>query len=399
LIDQGVPADRRVGLYVLLGPVIASYFPFFALFLSSRRLTPSDVGVVVAVMASARIGANPVWGHLADATLGRRTAIVAGLFGSSLAALLLLAVGHGIAGVLAPAILLAVWSGSIHPNIDAWTLAGLGSEGMSGYGRIRAWESLSYAACCIAFGALLQAVGATWLMAVHATSLFILALWVLTIPRDRPVEGERVRHGRLGTAGAVLRGSVRFRWYLFASLLLWIGFNGAWNFLALRIQRQGGGPLLVGLGTALGGVVEVAVMLASPRLTARYGLRAVYVAGSVVYATAFVLWGVVSSPVAVSLFTMFEGLGFALLYTSGVVIVGRLVPVSLYATGQSLAVTVSFGIAPIVGGAVGGLVFEQLGAAVLYVGAAVLALTGGAVVWRTLPGSEFRRPAPEAAVA
>jgi PPP family 3-phenylpropionic acid transporter len=393
------PAIRQVGLYVLFGPVIASYFPFFALFLSARRLTPTDIGAVVAVMAVARIAANPVWGHLADARMGRRRALVASLCGSVVSALLLLGLGHGLARVLAPAVLLAAWSGSIHPNIDALTLTRLGPDGMAGYGRIRAWESLSYAACCVAFGALLQAVGSTWLMAVHATALLALGLWALTLASDRPEESARVDHGRLGTAGAVLKGSRRFRGFLFGSLILWIGFNGAWNFLALRIQSQGGGPLLVGLGTALGGVVEVAVMLASPRVTARFGLRTVYAAGSVVYATAFVLWGLISSPVAVSLLTVFEGFGFALLFTSGVVIVGRLIPAALYATGQSLVVTVAFGIAPIVGGAVGGLVFQRLGAAALYLGAAVLALAGGAVVWVTLAGTEFRRDVPAIALA
>jgi PPP family 3-phenylpropionic acid transporter len=305
-----------------------------------------------------------------------------------MAAILLSAFGHGIALVLAPAMLLACFNGQIGPNIDALALAHLGDSRMSGYGRIRAWESMSYAAACIGFGLFLQSVGVTWLMIVHAGCMLAVLVWTLTLASDRPEH--RTKHGRLGTVGAVFRASPRFWGYLAGALVLWTGFNGAWNFLALRIESRGGGPLLIGIGTALGGLVEVGVLLGSARLMRRIGLRAVYLTGSAVYALAFALWGLVQSPVVVSLLTVFEGFGFALLFTSSVLIVGKLVPKELYSTGQTLSSTVGFGVGPIVGGAVGGLVFQHLGARTLYLGAAVLAICGGTIVWTTLSGPAFR---------
>ena len=61
--------------------------------------------------------------------------------------------------------------------------------------------------------------------------------------------------------------------------LVWTGFNAAWNFISLRIADQGGGAFLVGLGTALGGVLEVFTMRASSGLQGRWGLRKVYLLG------------------------------------------------------------------------------------------------------------------------
>jgi PPP family 3-phenylpropionic acid transporter len=376
------------GMFVLFGLVIASFFPFFALFLDERGLDPSEIGVVVAAMAAARIATNPVWGSLADTRLGRRSVLRMTLAGGVVAATLLSAFGDGLTTVLLTGTLLAAFNGSVGPNIDALALTHLGRERMTNYGRIRAWESMSYATACIAFGALLQRIGVTWLMAVNAASMGAVLLWTLTLTPDRPAH--RAEHGRMGAVGAVFRTAPRFWGFLAGSLVLWTGFNGAWNFLALRIESRGGGPLLIGIGTALGGLVEVTVMLASGRLIRRVGLRIVYGLGALAYATVFLLWGLVRSAVLVSVLATFEGLGFALLFTSSVQIVGRLLPQSLYSTGQSLISTVSFGVAPIVGGAVGGLVYQHLGPQSLYMGASVLAVAGGVVVWQTLGGPAFR---------
>ena len=179
----------------------------------------------------------------------------------------------------------------------------------------------------------------------------------------------------------------RFPLYLLAMLLVWSGFNAAWNFFSLRIVAAGGGPLLVGVGTALGGAIEVPVMLISGRLHRKLGLRKTWVLGALVYVVAFALWGVVNNPRVISVLTVFEGVGFAFLFTSGVVIVGKLVPKELYSTGQSLSGMVGFGLAPIVGAGFGGFVLERYGAVWLYSIAAGLACCGAAVGWFALRGS------------
>jgi PPP family 3-phenylpropionic acid transporter len=387
------PTIALRGTFVLFGFVIASFFPFFALFLSDRGLSPADVGVVIAAMAVARIIANPIWGSLADQRLGRRRVIRIGLTGGIAAALLLSAIGQGLPLVLITAFSLALFNGQLFSNLDAYALAQLGDRAMADYGRVRAWESLSYALGCICFGLLLQATGVTWLMFVNAACMSIVLAWTLTLASDRPEH--RREHGRMGAVGAVFRGAPRYWGFLAGALFVWTGFNGAWNFLALRIASRGGGPLLIGIGTAAGGLVEVGVMLISGRLTRRIGLRSVYGLGAAVYALAFLLWGLIASPVAISLLAVFEGAGFALLFTGSVLIVGQLVPRSLYSTGQSLSSTVAFGIGPIVGGAVGGWVYEHLGAPALYLGSAVLAVIGGTIVWLTLTGPAFRRRGTE----
>ena len=376
-------------LFVLFGVVVASFFPFFALFLKDRGLDGRDIGLVISVMAFARVMCNPVLGHLADTRFGRRRILQVGVLGGGTMALAVFLFGHG---VLAIVILAAVFAGlgsAVGPSIDAIALEHLGDERMADYGRIRGWESLSYAVTCLVLGAFLQAFGVRYALAFYAFASLLVLLWVRTIEADPP--RRTVHDGRLGAVGAVFREAPRFWMYLAGITFIWVGFTAAWNFISLKIERGGGGPFLVGVGTALGGIVEVPVMRWSTKLQRTAGIRRTYVLGCLVYATGFLLWGLISNATIVSLLTVFEGFGFALLFTSGVVIVGKMVPSSLYATGQSMASTAAFGIAPIVGGVLGGYVYETFGPVTMYVGSSMLVLVGAALSWATLSTPEFGR--------
>ncbi|HSD49711.1 MAG TPA: MFS transporter [Actinomycetota bacterium] len=380
------------GLFVVFGLGIAAFFPFVSLYLEGRGLRKDEIGLVIAVMAVARLVTNPLWGHVADTTIGRVTALRLGSLGVAAAALSMNLV-EGFVPIAAVSFVLAGMQVAGGPNLDAIALAHLGDERMTDYGRIRAWESLSYAGGCLTFGAILQAAGIRWAMPIFGVASLGVVVWSVTLERDRPQRVER--HGRLGTVGAVFRAAPRLWGFLVAILLVWTGFNAAWNFIALKIADEGGGPMLVGFGLALGGLVEVPTMRVSSRLQARWGLRRVFVLGCLVYATGFLLWGTISNPTIVSMLAVFEGLAFALLFTTGVVVVGRLLPSNLYSTGNSLAQMVGFGIGPIIGAGIGGFVYQEAGPVVLYAGASVLAVGGAIAAWIALSTPALSRPSPE----
>jgi PPP family 3-phenylpropionic acid transporter len=381
------PAVAVQGTFFVEGFWVAAFFPFLAIYLEGYHgLSESQIGLVIASMAVARLILHPLWGHVADTKIGRLRALQLGSAGCALAAAAMNLV-EGLAAVIAVSFVLAGFSVAKGPNVDAIALVHLGDERMSDYGRLRSWGSATYALGCLAFGAILEATNVGWQMPIFAACGLALLLWSSTLRRDRPTE--RHEHGRLGAVGAVFREAPRFWFFLAAALLLWTGFNAAWNFISLRITDEGGGPLLIGIGTALGGIMEVPTMRASSRLQRGLGLRAVYVIGCAVYATAFLLWASISSPTLLSVLTVFEGVGFSLLFTTSVVIVGRLLPQSLYSTGNSLAQMVAFGFGPIVGAGLGGFVYERLGAPVTFLGASLLAVSAGVVAWFALSAPEL----------
>jgi PPP family 3-phenylpropionic acid transporter len=377
------------GLFVVFGFVIAAFFPFFAIYLQGRGLAADEIGVVIAVTALARIVANPIWGHVADTRTGRLTAFQIGTIGSGLAAVSMNLV-HGLPAIAVTASILAAFWVATGPNIDSIALVHLGDEAMADYGRLRGWMSASYGLGCLVFGAILQVAGVRWAMPIYAIASLVVLAWSSTIVRDRPKDVEA--HGRLGTLGAVFREAPRFWGFLAAALLVWVGFNAAWNFISLKIVSEGGGPFLIGLGTGLGGLIEVGVMRASSRMQMRWGLRLVYVLGCCIYAVGFLLWGLIDDPTIVSLLTILEGVAFGLLFTTSVVVVGRLMPSTLYSTANAVREMVMLGIGPILGAGIGGFVYQHAGTVVLYVGASALALAGAVVAWFALSTPALSAP-------
>ena len=378
------------GLFVIFGFSIAAFFPFLALYYRDYHdLSASQIGVIFLVAGVTRTIANPLWGHYADTRLGRLTSLQVGFAGAAAAALWL----NSVEGLFMVAVATAAHSAFMvahGSNMDALVLEHLGDERMSDYGRIRAWESVTYAIGSLAFGVMLEAFGVGWAMPFYAVSILCALLWSTSIARDR---GRRLEdQGRLGAVGAVFREAPRFWGFLAAVLLVWTGFNAAWFFISLRIEDAGGGPLLIGIGVALGGLIEVPTMRSSARLQSRFGLRKVYVAGCLIYATGFLLWGSVADPTVLSLLTMLEGVAFSLLFTTTIVVVGRLVPSHLYSTGSAISQMVGFGLGPIIGGFCGGWSYEHLGAFTTYAGASILAALAAVVAWFALATPALRDP-------
>jgi len=372
-------------LFALIGVAIAALSPFFGLFLQSRGLRADRIGVVLACVALAGLVAGPIWGHVADTALGRvRTLRVSAL------ASIVLALGYALLAhgfwflMLGAAVLYAAWA-PVVPIGDALAVVRLAGGALVEYGRIRSWSSIGYAVAIVLIGALLGGVDLVVILPLFACAAAAVAGWSFAGPADR---AEHVARSRLGAVGDVFRVAPRLAPMLAALLLVGVGTTAAWQFLPLRIVGGGGGTFLVGVAGGLGALVEVPVMRSTGALTTRLPLRAMFVLGCATYGSVFLIWSVVDNMVVVSLLGALEGIGFALTYTSMVIIVGRLVPERLQATGQSVRSMVGSG-APILGALAGGFIYEHLGPATMFVGAAGLVAIGAAIAWATLSDPAF----------
>ena len=383
------PATAVIGLFLTFGLIVASFFPFLSVYFAGRGFDPSEIGLLLSAMALVRIVAMPVWGHVADTRIGRKRALQLGLVGMVVFAIVA-SVLDTLVGVAFGAVGIAIAMAASGPNIDALALVQLGEERMSEYGRIRGWESLSYAAGCLAFGWLLDIHGVTLALPLYAATGALMLVWTtIAVRSDRPKEREH--HGRLGAVGAVFRTAPRFWGFLVATLLVWTGFNAAWNFVGLKIEE----PLLIGVGTALGGLTEVGVMRLSSRLHRTYraaqGLR----------------------PRMSGLRDRLPPVGTGRRHDDRLPARGlrgrRLLPPvhDLDPGGRQAAALVALlereldrgdgGLRDraIIGAGAGGFIYDRLGSTTLFLGASIVALLGGVAAMVALKTPELDTPLPE----
>ncbi len=369
-------------LFALSGAAGAALLPFFALLLRDRGLGPERIGLVLAAASLAGALVTPVWSHVADTRAGIVLALRFSAFATAACAVALAATGSAFVPILLAAAAMSACSAPGAPLSDALAVGYLGPERMTEYGTIRLWASAGWGVAVIAFGALFEGLGLGPALPAYALGSVALGLWTFRLPPGAPLP--QPSHSRLGAVGDALRASPRLVPFLGGVFLVAVASSAAWSFVGLRIVGQGGGPFLVGLAAGLTAFIEIPVMQYSGALGRRFGLRAAFGAGALVYALVFLVWTFVRSPLVITLVASADGVAFALVYTGVVVITGRLVPERLSSTGQALAQTVNWNVAPIVGAALGGVVFARLGAPVLFAGAAVLAVAGAAVVWLAL---------------
>jgi MFS transporter, PPP family, 3-phenylpropionic acid transporter len=376
--SRGGDADLR-RLYAIVGVAGAAFIPFYVLLLRDRGLPADRIGVILAVTSLAGVAATPFWSHAADTRLGGVHTLQLACAVACVAALAMLGTGSSVLAIGAAGAVLGAAVGPQTAMTDALALNRLGPMRLNEYGMFRLWASVGWGVGAVALGAVYAWLGLRLVLPLYAVGLAVFALFVSRFPRTRPIVPEE-RGSRFGSVGEAFRAP-RMAPFLVGVLVLATSTHAAWDFVPLRIVSGGGGAFLVGISSGVSAFVEIPFMRSTSSLVERLGLRGVFAVGAVVYVAASVAWALVSDAVAVTAIRIGIGIGFGLVYPALVVITGRLVPDRVRNSGQALLSICSFGLAPVIGGAVGGFVYEHVGPTQLFAGSAVGVAIGAVCIW------------------
>lgn len=406
-----VTIRRLNALYLAMGVAMGMLMPFTVPLLVAHGLEAAQIGLVLGVTGLASLVAYPIWGAVADGFLGRPRTVVLAAIVSAVGGIAVILAGADPVLLTAALSLVAVGVLAYGPLVDAITLGELG-DASSGFGRVRVWASVGWAASAVVAGAAWFLLGPTpVLLAFSAASL---SVGLLALRPGRAARGAGDRLDADGSAAGSSDGSAGHgtaparRWrgslrgwrvllspvllgFLLGLLVTSIGEHASWRFVSLLILDQGGGVLLVGLAAALPAVVEVPVFASSRVLAGRLGLRLLFVVGAIIAAVIMALIAVAPEAWMVTGLRAMEGTSYALRYTAMVLIIGVLMPRHLYALGQSIAWFAYAGISPILADILGGLIYDYLGAQALFLVATATLVVGGLIVWFVLAGPTFAR--------
>jgi PPP family 3-phenylpropionic acid transporter len=376
-----------------MGASVGSLLPYLVLYLTGRGLSPTQAGVVLGLMAAVGVVAVPLWGVVADRSMGTVGALRVSCLLAVVASVVLFAAGDRLAAVLVGALLLAAARAPGDALSDSLTVGVLGDSATALYGHVRLWASIGFAVAVGGWGLVLSRTSVN--LVLLAYPLMILVVLASTTGHRWPSVALRSSHGH-----APLRDIARSRLLVLlgGAMLFGTAMGASSTALPLRLVDVGGGVVAVAAAAVLGAVAEIPFMRSSGSLSRSLGVPAVLLLGGSLFAASLLLYGVLAEPALVVLACLLRGAGYALVYVALVTSVGRLVPVGQRATGQAVLQTTLMGLAPIVGSSVGGFGFQHWTPVVLFGGAAVLALAGAGVAQLALryraPGARSRRRRP-----
>jgi MFS transporter, PPP family, 3-phenylpropionic acid transporter len=395
--SPGRPAWSLRGLYLAIGLSTAAVVPFLAVILDDRGVDTVTIGALAGLASLVAAVLVPAWGHLADVVVGRAAAFRIGVLIAAAAAIVLLL------DVPIPVFAVTMATFAIYPTLflglgDALAVAGLPAPERQ-YGALRSLASLSFAVGVIVAGLVYDRAGYGAVPAVSLVAsgaMFAMLGWVPDRTRDPSLRlrtdsrDEVAAAHRLGSIGHALATEPRLWGVLLALCVAYIGLLGAVIFVGIRIVDLGGQPSDVAFSWGIASFAEIPGLVIAGWAASRVGLRSLIVAALIVSGVCIAAWGILPSPIAINATRPVTGLLFGALTAARVVLVSRLLPVELQATGQALLQAGTFGLGTALGGLLGGVVYAGVGPVAFFGLAGTMVILGGigaAVVLRGTLGA------------
>ena len=391
-VPEHAPWSLR-SLFLATGAWTAAIAPFMAVILRTRGLDTVTIGLLSALSALGAAVLVPAWGHLADVIVGRGYAFRIGLVVAAGAALVLLL------PVPLPVFALTLAGFSIFPVLflslgDALAVDGLPAPERQ-YGSLRALASLSFAVGVIVAGFVYDQSGyaaVPFVSLAWSAALLLVIGWVPDRTRDPAVrsiaarEGGDAAAGRFGSISRVLAVQPRFLAVLAVFTLAYTGLQGSMVFVPIRIVELGGQPSDVALTFGIASFAEIPGLMLAGWFGRRIGIRWLVVLALVAYGVCVASWGLLPTAIAINATRVVTGVCFGVLAAARVLIVARLLPEPLQATGQAMGQAATFALGNAIGGLVAGVLYGGLGATAFFGIAGVMAIGGGLGAWVVLYG-------------
>lgn len=371
-------AARYASVYGGIFLIVGIMLPFWPLWLESRGLGATQIGIVFAIGAWVRVLTDPIVTHNADRTgNARRTLIVC-------AALCMV----GFAGFIPawgfwPIVLVTLFQSmflrALIPLSENQTMAAVLSDGLD-YGRIRLWGSLTFILGALGTGRLLDGGGPDLVLWLVIGAAFLTFAATLRLPDRR---GPRLEGG-LREVLPLLRDRALLL-YLAAASLVQAGHAVLYGFGTLHWKAAGHSEALIGWLWAGSVVVEVGLFAISGPIIARAGsIRLLAVAAL----CGIVRWSLFASSTALPALVVGQVLHagtFAAAHLATMHYIARHAPAGLSATAQGLYAALSGTVMGLAMLSAGKLYAEFAGAAFLPMAAmSVVALCASLMLWTVL---------------
>lgn len=379
---------RYAAYYGAVFLALGVYLPFWPVFLGERGLSPTEIGLILALASWVKVAGNPAIAQIADRSgHGKATLVV--LAALSLAVFAGFFLARGFWPILGMTFLTALCFQPLIPLGESQTMQAVLRHRLD-YGRIRLWGSLTFILGTLGAGGLLTGRAPDVVLYLILGALGLTFIAAVLLPAR---EGETAKPGR-GELFALIRDK-RFLLFLLAAGLLQASHAAYYGFSALHWKAAGMSETMIGWLWAEGVIAEVLLFAFSGAVIARASPAALLIIAGLAGALRWTVLGVTSDVAPLAAVQLLHALTFGAAHLGAMHFIARSAPPGLGATAQSLYSAVSGGIAMGLAMLLAGRLYDsyQGGA---FLAMAVLSAAGGALallLWRrTTAAGVHRQP-------
>jgi PPP family 3-phenylpropionic acid transporter len=346
--------------------VVGVIMPYWPVYLESRGLTPTQIGLVLSSALWVKVIANPMIAQWADRRGERRRPMLL-LCLVALAAYASFAFVDGFPGILFAGLFAGVAFAAIMPLGENVVLTVTYERGLD-YGRLRLWGSLTFIVTAQAAGSLLLPFGAEFILwAVLALVLLALAACA-ALPDVRPPQAER---GQAPLLRLLLQPT--FGLFLIAASLIQASHAVLYGFGTLHWRAIGISDGMIGWLWAEGVIAEVVLFAVSGWLVTRVGVAGLLALGAGAGLIRWLAFGLSGDLSVLVVMQVLHAFTFGATHLGAMHFIARAAPPAWSASAQSMYTAVSGGIAMGGGTWLAGLLYQQAGAQAFFASAAMSA--------------------------
>ncbi len=371
-----LPYRRLSNFYFWYYGLLGLLHPFWAVFLSHRNFSSSEIGLLIAALMGTRVISPNLWGWIADHS-GRRMGTIRTGAALGLLAFLGIFAADGFWSMLLVVTGYSFFWNAVMPQFEALTLDYLGDH-PEYYSRIRLWGSVGFIVAVIGGGYWFQERIGDFR---YGGALVLMMIWLATLFVKAPPA-----HPHPEGSGAFRR--VVFQTpvlaFLLMSFLLQLAHGIYYSFFSLHLEGAGYPRSQVGLFWALSVVAEIVLFLGMPRMLGQLSLWSIMILSLALTTLRWLLIAFfVESLWIIALAQCLHAFSFGAAHAVSIEYIRRFFAGSLRGRGQALYTSASFGAGGALGAGLGGFLWDYSPAVTFLVAAAASLLATG-IAWRWL---------------
>ena len=375
MVRSVVPYWKLSGFYFFYFASLGVLVPYWSLYLKSLGFSSLAIGALVAILPATKLVAPYIWGWLADHT--RRSMLIIRV--SSLLALMsfaLVFISQQLWWLTFAMLLFSFFWNATLPQFEAMTLNHLGEDSHH-YSMIRLWGSLGFIVIVLLIGDLLQTHGTDVIPLVVLLTFVFILLFSFIVP-----EKLNTPHADHSPIWHVIK-QPKVMAFLVVCFLMLCSHGPYYTFYTIFLEEQGYSSHMIGILWAVGVIAEIVIFLLMHRMLPVFGARKLLIVTLLLTTMRWLLIGFYVDSLAMLLLAqLLHAFSFGVFHSVGISLVHEYFTGSHQGRGQALYASVSFGAGVAVGSLISGLLWDSMGAAVLFVFASCCTVAALAIVWR-----------------